>query len=359
MRKLAPPASLARRLPTVRRFAARGEAALVVRNLPKGATEGDLLRAFEPYCEVISVKFGGATGQGVVTILTAEPEVVRDDVDGAIVCGRKIAVELASSAAPPTSANRPRLSGDTKVAILLNKQLIAGKTAADVLSLFEVNGAYYNSINIATSLHLLGVRRRSFEKPSAPLLDKLVEHATSTIVTSGVLGNSRMRAGVSPRLATSRRRRCSQRSLPWHRRRSRRSNRKSSRTPCGLMRQWELRRQRCLKQSLPWHRRRSRRSNRKHSRIPCGLMRRRASRRRRCSRRSPERSIGGGANAGNDPDRCRNTPSIVIPERVPLSTVKHHCCHPRCRPGRASNSASSAGLRRQRAPAGGAGPGPC
>ncbi|KAJ1462887.1 hypothetical protein M885DRAFT_556586, partial [Pelagophyceae sp. CCMP2097] len=183
MRKLAPLTSLARR-PPFRRFAARAEVALVVRNLPKDATEGDVLRAFEPYCEVISVKVGGATGQGVVTILTAEPEVVRDDVDGAIVCGRKIAVELASSTASArnTSANRPQLSGDRKMAILLNKQLIAGKTADDVLSLFEDNGANYDFMNISTSLHLLGVRRRSFEKSFASRLHKLVERATSSIM---------------------------------------------------------------------------------------------------------------------------------------------------------------------------------
>ncbi|KAJ1459195.1 hypothetical protein M885DRAFT_560952, partial [Pelagophyceae sp. CCMP2097] len=76
-----PRTALARRLPPVCRFAARGpmaEAALVVRNLPKDATAHDVRKAFEPFCDVTNVKVDGVTGQGVVTIETAEPEVGGD-----------------------------------------------------------------------------------------------------------------------------------------------------------------------------------------------------------------------------------------------------------------------------------------
>jgi len=135
-------AALARRQP-LRRFAARGPAALVVRNLPRDATPDDVRRAFEPFCDVTSVKVD--RGVATVTIETAEPEVVRDDMDGATVRGRQIAVELASDTAParkpPTT--QPR-SGGKAAAIVLNKRLISSVTAGDVLSLFEVEGSNFN-----------------------------------------------------------------------------------------------------------------------------------------------------------------------------------------------------------------------
>ncbi|KAJ1457291.1 hypothetical protein M885DRAFT_130127 [Pelagophyceae sp. CCMP2097] len=192
MRALGPRTALARRFAPVRWFATRGqmaEAALVVRNLPKEATADDVFKAFEPFCDVKSVKLDGAKGQGVaiVTVETAELETVRDDMNGATVGGRKIVVELAPSAAPPrkASTNRPQLSGNTgrAVAIALNKQLVSTETAGDVLALFEDNGADYDFMNIATSFHRLGVLGRSFDKSSEPLLHKLVDRATSSIIS--------------------------------------------------------------------------------------------------------------------------------------------------------------------------------
>jgi len=155
-----------------------------VRNLPSGATADTVLRAFEPFCEVISVKVDGATGQGVVTISTAEPDVVRDDMNGATVGGRRIAVQLASNSgtAPARKTSTPKRSGGKAAAIALNKQLISSETAADVLSLFEAKGGDFNYVNIATSLHRLGVLSGSFEEASRPLLHKLVERAASSIV---------------------------------------------------------------------------------------------------------------------------------------------------------------------------------
>ncbi|KAJ1454727.1 hypothetical protein M885DRAFT_565969, partial [Pelagophyceae sp. CCMP2097] len=78
--------------------------------------------------------------------------------------------------------NRRQLSVKRDVAVALNDKLISSETAADVLKLFEKNGGDYDFINIATSLHRLGVLRRSFKKSSAPLLHKLVDRAVSSIM---------------------------------------------------------------------------------------------------------------------------------------------------------------------------------
>ncbi|KAJ1463507.1 hypothetical protein M885DRAFT_474692, partial [Pelagophyceae sp. CCMP2097] len=165
MRTLSPRAALARRQP-LRRFAANDPAALVVRNLPKDAAAADVRRGF-----------------ATVPIETAEPEVARDDMGGATVRGRKIAVKLSDAAParkPPTT--QPQRSGGVKVAIVLNKRLVSRETAAAVLSFFEAEGGDFNYVNFATSLHRLGVLSRSFHQSSAPLLQKLVDCATSSII---------------------------------------------------------------------------------------------------------------------------------------------------------------------------------
>ncbi|KAJ1463485.1 hypothetical protein M885DRAFT_503820 [Pelagophyceae sp. CCMP2097] len=104
-------------------------------------------------------------------------------MDGATVRGRQIAVELASDTAParkpPTT--QPR-SGGKAAAIVLNKRLISSVTAGDVLSLFETEGGNFNYVNFATSLHRLGILSRSLEKSSRPLLQELVDRATSSII---------------------------------------------------------------------------------------------------------------------------------------------------------------------------------
>ncbi|KAJ1455607.1 hypothetical protein M885DRAFT_206732 [Pelagophyceae sp. CCMP2097] len=173
-------AALARRQP-LRRFAARGPAALVVRNLPRDATPDDVRRAFEPFCDVTSVKID--RGVATVTTESAETEVVRDDMDGATVRGRPIAVELASDTTParkpPTT--QPRSNGKG-AAIALNKRLVSSEAAGDVLSLFEAKGGDFNYVNFATSLHRLGILRRSLKKSSRPLLQKLVDRATSSTI---------------------------------------------------------------------------------------------------------------------------------------------------------------------------------
>ncbi|KAJ1463443.1 hypothetical protein M885DRAFT_429561, partial [Pelagophyceae sp. CCMP2097] len=131
-------------------------------------------RAFEPSC-VTSVKVDRS-----VAIEAAE--VARDGKE--TVRGRKIAVETSSKAParkPPTT--QPR-TGGRLAAIALNKQLVSSATAADVLSLFEDKGGDFNHVNFATSLHRLGVLGRSFETSSAPLLHKLVDRATSSIIES-------------------------------------------------------------------------------------------------------------------------------------------------------------------------------
>ncbi|KAJ1454239.1 hypothetical protein M885DRAFT_566448 [Pelagophyceae sp. CCMP2097] len=168
-------ASLARLLPPVRRFAARGpaEADLYVRNLPSGATAVDVRRAFEAVCTVreVRVPVDGATGRprgfAFVRLEAADCDAARRAMDGAKMGGRKIA---------------PQRSGGKAAAIALNKQLVSSETAADVLSLFEAKGDAYDFMNIATSLHRLGKLSRSFEKSSAPLLHRLLERAASSII---------------------------------------------------------------------------------------------------------------------------------------------------------------------------------
>ncbi|KAJ1453890.1 hypothetical protein M885DRAFT_566853, partial [Pelagophyceae sp. CCMP2097] len=171
------------------------EAALIVRKLPRDATANDVRKAFEPFCVVTNVEVEGTTGPGVaiVTIETAEPEFVRDEMNGATVGGRRITVKLASSKAPAQkpSTKQPRNDDSRAAAIELNKLLISSRTAADILSLFEDKGGDFDHVNFATSLHRLGVLGRSFEKSSRPLLHKLVDGTASSIVNESDLWKSR------------------------------------------------------------------------------------------------------------------------------------------------------------------------
>ncbi|KAJ1459184.1 hypothetical protein M885DRAFT_595957, partial [Pelagophyceae sp. CCMP2097] len=151
----------------------------------------DVSKASEPFCELTNVKVEGTTSPGVaiVTIETAEPEIV----DGATVCGRHIAVELASSKAlsRKTSTKQSRRDSSRAAAIALNKLLVSSGTAAEVLSLFESKGDDFNNVNFATSLHRLGVLGNSFEKSSRPLLHKLVDRAASSIINESNRWKSR------------------------------------------------------------------------------------------------------------------------------------------------------------------------
>ncbi|KAJ1463512.1 hypothetical protein M885DRAFT_4965, partial [Pelagophyceae sp. CCMP2097] len=158
----------------VRRFAAVVPTARVVRNLPKETSER---RALEPFCDATSVEVDKGVDKGDVTIDTAE--VTR--AHGATARGRKIAVKL-SDAAPARKAPTAQRSGGRGAAIALNKRLVSSETAADVLSVFEDKGAAYDFMNFATSLHRLGVLGRSFKQSSAPLLHKLVDRATSSLI---------------------------------------------------------------------------------------------------------------------------------------------------------------------------------
>ncbi|KAJ1463488.1 hypothetical protein M885DRAFT_556366, partial [Pelagophyceae sp. CCMP2097] len=141
-------------------------------------------RAFEPFCNVTSVKVDRGVATMTTGIETAEPEVVRDDMDGATVRGRQIAVELASDTAParkpPTT--QPQRSGGKAAAVALNKRLISSVTAGDVLLLFEDTGRDFDNVNFAASLHRLGILSQSLEKSSRPLLQELVDRATSSII---------------------------------------------------------------------------------------------------------------------------------------------------------------------------------
>ncbi|KAJ1455610.1 hypothetical protein M885DRAFT_440841, partial [Pelagophyceae sp. CCMP2097] len=104
--------------------------------------------------------------------------------------GRKIAVQLAStsSKAPAPTTSTTQRSGSKAAAI--NERLILS-TAGDVLSLFEAEGGDFNHVNFATSLHRLGKLSRSFEKSSTPLLRKIVDRATSSIINESDLWKSR------------------------------------------------------------------------------------------------------------------------------------------------------------------------
>jgi len=197
MRVLRLCAPLARRQP-VRRFAIRGpaEAKLFVRNLPSGATAVDVRRAFEAVCTVRDTSLpvdrltGRPRGFAFVTLAATDCDAARRAMDGATMGNRKIAVQLASttSKAPAPTTSTTQRSGSKAAAI--NERLILS-TAGDVLSLFEAEGGDFNHVNFATSLHRLGKLSRSFEKSSTPLLRKIVDRATSSIINESDLWKSR------------------------------------------------------------------------------------------------------------------------------------------------------------------------
>ncbi|KAJ1457742.1 hypothetical protein M885DRAFT_615163 [Pelagophyceae sp. CCMP2097] len=179
----------------VRRFAG-GPAAeireLFVGNLPRGATVDDVRAAFAPVCAAvldIRVPLGNSTGRSrgyaFVTIEATAFDHVRREMDGAMMMDSCLAVDLATTdrGAPVQRANlahRPPVR--SKELLALNTKIVSCANAADVLSLFEDKGADFDFVNLATSLHILGVLSGSFEKSEAPLLQKLVKRATSSVV---------------------------------------------------------------------------------------------------------------------------------------------------------------------------------
>ncbi|KAJ1453336.1 hypothetical protein M885DRAFT_619082, partial [Pelagophyceae sp. CCMP2097] len=162
----------------------------------EGAAFGFKVKADLPFCAVGDVRFlvgatGKSSGFAYVTVEATESDAARHAMDGALMGGRKIAVELTTSNKPDSkNSNDPRQSGKA-AAIALNKQLIASETAADILSLFEDKGADFDHVNYATSPHRLGVLSRSFDKSSQPLLQKLVDRATSSIIKDSKQWGSR------------------------------------------------------------------------------------------------------------------------------------------------------------------------
>ncbi|KAJ1460028.1 hypothetical protein M885DRAFT_478754, partial [Pelagophyceae sp. CCMP2097] len=156
-----------------------GEVKLLVRNLPKASTVVDVRSAFKKSCRVLNVRVpvdretGEARGLAYVTVKANECDAVLDVMDGATVRGRKITVVLADDVLTKAGDDLPVEEA------LNNTQLIKCDTCAEILSLFEASS--FDSGSLATALHQIGVRSRSFEESQRPLLEKLIQRAAASI----------------------------------------------------------------------------------------------------------------------------------------------------------------------------------
>mmetsp|Transcript_19301 Transcript_19301/g.65209 ORF Transcript_19301/g.65209 Transcript_19301/m.65209 type:complete len:488 (-) Transcript_19301:152-1615(-) len=184
-----------------RRFSDGGlkEAKLFVRNLPSDATAATVKRHFEPFCEVTHVECPKypATGKSrciaYVTIVTAEPQIVRDDMHGHKMGPNRLEVAISETDRPQPPKAKPVDPKD----ISLNFKLSNCGNVGDVLSIFESNRLDFNAVHASTALYKVGLLSISLRATHRPLLEELIATAAASLASDGSKWTPRELANAS------------------------------------------------------------------------------------------------------------------------------------------------------------------
>mmetsp|Transcript_34697 Transcript_34697/g.121003 ORF Transcript_34697/g.121003 Transcript_34697/m.121003 type:complete len:811 (-) Transcript_34697:64-2496(-) len=208
---------------SVRRYTPLGPnaAEIFVANLPRGTTIEEVRSIFSPLCDVRSVRIptDRVTSQprafAFVTIVATdgatarlEAEAARTQMDGVMLNGRKLVVEVHADKAGGAALHEDvqRRAVVTKC-VALNKQLVASTNAADILALFGEEGANFNFVNLATALQRLGALSQGVPMDAVPVLRSLVVQATASVsseawsareLSNACWGLTRVSAGHAP-----------------------------------------------------------------------------------------------------------------------------------------------------------------